>query len=102
MAFRFERGTELAVVENLAVVDDPERTVFIAHRLMPTFGVDDGKPTVAEYGPRVDERPIAVRTAMCEGGAHCRHALPRIARQGASNGEYTADATHVDSTRVQS
>src|SRR5437868_3340414 len=31
----FERGPQIGVIEDLAVVDDSERTILIAHRLMP-------------------------------------------------------------------
>ena len=47
----FELWPDLSVIEDLAVVDDPEVAVFVGHRLMAAGEIDDAQPAVAN--PRV-------------------------------------------------
>src|SRR5690606_1103943 len=44
----FERAAQLDVIEDFAVVDDPDRLVLVVDRLRAAFEIDDAEPGVAE------------------------------------------------------
>ena len=48
VAGAFEPAAQLAEVVDLAVEDDPDRAVFVGHRLMPAGQVDDRQPPMAQ------------------------------------------------------
>ena len=48
VAASYQFGTELNVVEHLAVTDDPERAIFVADGLQAAFQVDDAEAVVPQ------------------------------------------------------
>ena len=65
-------GTQLDVVEDLAVKGDPDGAVLVAHRLLAAVEIDDAEARVGEADVAVDESAIAVRTAMRQRSDHAR------------------------------
>ena len=61
---------QLAVVVDLAVEDDPDRAVFVGHRLMPALEVDDAQPAHAERDAVSEIHALIVRAAVHDGRAH--------------------------------
>src|SRR6185436_1924721 len=49
----FEALAQLLEVVDLAVLDGPDRSVLVAHRLMATGDVDDAQPAVAQDRARL-------------------------------------------------
>src|SRR5262249_39909486 len=77
VALRLELRAKLAVVVDLAVVDELETPVLACERLVARRrGVDDREPAKAERRARVRVEAAAVGAAMREGG---RHALDGLA-----------------------
>src|SRR5204863_6189321 len=62
--------TDIRMVEDFAVVDDPQRAVLIGHGLLPGGHVDDAQPAVAQMGPSVLMVAEAVRSAMLKHRCH--------------------------------
>src|SRR5205807_489579 len=65
-----EQRMKLRVVVDLAVEDDPDGFVLVAHRLMAAGAVDDAKPGVPERHEVVAERARVVGPAMVERRDH--------------------------------
>src|SRR5262249_25432004 len=55
VAAPLKRRAQFAVVVNLAVESDPDRVVFVRHRLTAAVGVDYGQSTMAEADRTVDQ-----------------------------------------------
>ena len=70
MAAPLEVATELLVVVDLAVEDDPRGPVLIADRLIPRQEVDDAQPAHPETHAGSEVHALAIRPAMSERGAH--------------------------------
>ena len=67
-----ESWAQLRVVEDLAVIGDPHRLVFVRHRLMAMAEIDDAQPPVSERHASARVRTRVVRTAMLDHVAHSR------------------------------
>jgi hypothetical protein len=67
---RFELLSELAVIVDFAVEDDPGRLVFAMDRLMPGRQIDDAQPAHPETCPGLDVDPLVVRATMPYDLAH--------------------------------
>jgi hypothetical protein len=91
MALSFEHRAELAMVVDLAVLDDLDRPVLVADGLVSAIDVDDGKPANRERDRPVHERARAVRPSVEE---HLVHGLerPRVDRATVERGESTDPA----------
>ena len=83
-----ELGAQLAVVVDLAVVDEPDGLVLVGHRLVPALAVDDAQAAVAEADGRRLEGAGVVGAAMHDGGGHAPEKLP-VGRAGEAE-----DAAH--------
>src|SRR5207244_9837314 len=71
MALRLELAPQLAVVVDLAVVDEPERAVVARERLEARVGeVDDREPAEAERDALRRVTAVAVRPAVVELRGH--------------------------------
>jgi hypothetical protein len=70
MAEPFQLGTQLAVVVDLAVVNDDERVD--DHGLRPAGRVDHRQPLVRQPVRAVDEEARPVRSAVGDGISHGR------------------------------
>src|SRR3954454_9904708 len=57
-------------VEDLAVVGDDDRMVFVVDRLLPAFRVDDRETSMAEPDARLEMKAVAVRAAMADDAVH--------------------------------
>ena len=73
---------QLNVVEDLAVEDDLDRSVFVRDGLPAAAEVDDAQPPMREADVvlRIDEEAVAVGAAMREHGGHCAEPLRGDAR----------------------
>jgi hypothetical protein len=92
MAAPLETVPELAVVVDLAVLDDMDRPVFVSDWLIAAFEIDDGKaPRGERHGP-VDDAPFAVWATVTEGLAH-RRERSRV-DPGPVEGDQPADPAH--------
>ena len=70
VAASLELGPKLAVVVDLAVLDDPDRLVLVADRLIAAREIDDGQASRSEADVAVDVRATAVGAAVNEGLVH--------------------------------
>ena len=70
VAERLELRPQLAEVVDLAVVGELYRAVVGADGLVPTRGVDDGEPAVAEAGDRVLEEALTVGSPVRDPPGH--------------------------------
>src|SRR5260370_5420532 len=60
------------MIVNLTVEDDADAAVRVPHRLHAAGKIDDREPGMTKMNSRllVGEHPVAVRTAMHQGGRH--------------------------------
>ena len=84
---------QIRVVEDLAVVGDPPRVVFVGHRLGAGGQIDDAQPAMAEVHPVVFKESAVIGSAVANDLCHAPHygatetgAAPEI--------QETGDATH--------
>ena len=70
MAAGLELAAELAMVVDLAVEDDPDRAVFVGHRLLAAGPVDDRQAPVTEARPRGVKVAAAIGSAMVQPVGH--------------------------------
>src|SRR5205823_123574 len=70
MAPGLEAGAEFLEVVDLAVEDDLDGAVLVAQRLGPPFQVDDRQSAVDEADAGLLPEPLAVGTAVGDGGSH--------------------------------
>ena len=70
VAAGLEIAPQVAVVVDLAVEDDPDRLVFVGHRLLAAGPVDDGQPAMTKRKPGRAMNGAAVRTAMMQALGH--------------------------------
>jgi hypothetical protein len=61
---------QLAVVVDLAVEDDDDRSIFARDRLPSAFGVDDAQSPDSESDRPFDEHALVIRSAMRDRAAH--------------------------------
>ena len=67
---------ELAVVVDLAVLDDVDRAVLVRDRLVAALEVDDRQPSRREAGDRVEKDAATVRPAVHERLVHRLENVP--------------------------
>jgi hypothetical protein len=70
-----EFGVQLAIIVDLAVVDQPDALVLIGEGLVTAFAVDDAQAPMAEADGGTLERAGVVGTAVDEGGGHAAEKL---------------------------
>jgi hypothetical protein len=75
VTFALEIRAKLDVVEDLSVERDPQRAVFVRHRLAAAGHVDDAQPRVRKSGGRIRVQAAVIRTAMAERGNHAPKAV---------------------------
>jgi hypothetical protein len=73
MAGSLEFGTDIGVVEDLAVVGDPHRVVFVGHRLAASDEVDDAKAPVAKGDFTLHVKPRSIGSAVRDDVGHRAH-----------------------------
>src|SRR5690349_16001762 len=61
VAAPFEIGTQLGGVVDLAVVDDPDRLIFIGDGLIPTSHIDDPQSAAAEIDAGLRAKTFGIR-----------------------------------------
>ena len=83
-----ELGAQLAVVVDLAVVDEPDGLVLVGHGLVPALAVDDAQAAVTEADGRRLEGAGVIGAAVHDGGGHAPEKLP-VGRAGEAE-----DAAH--------
>ena len=83
-----ELGAQLAVVVDLAVVDEPDGLVLVGDRLVSALAVDDAQAAVAEADGRRLEGAGVIGAAVHDGGGHTPEKLP-VGRAGEAE-----DAAH--------
>ena len=92
---RLEIAPQLEVVVDFAVEHDPDRPVFVGHRLLAAGAVDDGQAAVAKREPGRVMNSAAVRTAMVQAVGHRADGARYVRRQIAIETDHAADAAHV-------
>ena len=94
VAARLEIAPELEVVVDFPVEHNPDRPVFVGHRLLAAGAVDDGQPAVAEREPRCAMNSSAVRTAMKQPVRHGPDGVTHVWGQITFQTDYAADTAH--------
>ena len=95
VALRLELGAELAVVVELAVLDDDDAAVLVRDRLVAGLEVDDREPARGEPDGAVDVDAARVGPAVDERRGH-RLEPARSAPRGRHD---SADPTHAAESR---
>jgi hypothetical protein len=98
MAAGRELRGELAVVVDLTVEDDPDRTVLVGQRLISGLEIDDTEPPHSEAQRTVEMLAASVRAPMEKGLRHTakrhpRRGLGRITRLKAEDPAHDDDST---------
>jgi hypothetical protein len=96
MTDALELASQLAVVVDLAVLDDMKRSVLVRDRLVAGLEVNDRQATGCKRGAVLDERPVAVGASVDERGAH--GGQPRRVDR-AVGGDDPADPAHGPESR---
>src|SRR6185503_10402267 len=101
MAARFKIRPQVAMVIDLAVVDDPHAAVFIRHRLMPARQIHDRQSPVPQPDGSIDEHASVVGSAMRQTVSHAneRHRV-NVSAEMVWNSD-AANATHTISPYSQ-
>ena len=86
-----ELEPELAVVVELAVLNDRDPAVLVRDRLVARREVDDGEAPGSEADAPVEVRAVGVRPALDEG---CAHRREPAGIDGAAGGRDSADPAH--------
>ena len=89
----FQFRTQLEVVENLAVEDDPEGAVLVGDRLLAGAEINNAEPGVAQAGKAVEINAELVRPAMTNHRQHPADAL-LLNRVSVGKVDYACNATH--------
>ena len=66
----FQRRPQRQMVVDFTVEGDPERTGFVAHRLVAASDIDDAQPPLAKMRPGVVIKAKIVQAAMANGLGH--------------------------------
>src|SRR6266576_360071 len=93
MTSGFQPGTQLTMVVDFPVVNNPKTLVFIADRLLPGLHVNDAEPPHRQANVFLDEEPFIIWSAMDDLVVHPDQcvALHRFPRVGIEN---SANSTH--------
>src|SRR5690606_5498100 len=93
-----EHSAQLEVIEDFAVVCDPDVLALVVDRLSTAVQIDDAQASVPQTDPMLDMKPSAVRAAMPERRDHALKHLEigRLARCVIEAG----NSTHKSSERV--
>ncbi len=65
-----ELGAQLHIVVDLAVEHDPQGSIFVADRLLPSIEVNDAQASTAKACPPVAEQAKVVWPTMADGAQH--------------------------------
>src|SRR5215475_6835583 len=94
MAARFQLGTQVAVVVDFAVENDPDAVVFVRHRLATAAQIHNGQTTVSQPDAVAQIQSRVIRPSMRQSVTHCDKArFVDLTIQLFRNGDAT-DATH--------
>ena len=93
MAPRFQPGPQLNVVEDLAVKDDPERSVLVADGLLAPAKIEDAEPGAPEADWPIEVSAELIRTTMPD---HAQHLADVVLRNRVTVFEIkdSCDAAH--------
>src|SRR5690606_32817563 len=94
VAAGFEIGPQIAMVVDLTVEDDPDRPVFVGHRLPAAGQVDDGQTPMAERDPLVVVEAVAVGAPMGDGLVHAAYGVAHRGLQWRVETEGSGDSAH--------
>ena len=97
MAGGQELLAKLEVVEDLSVLDDPDRRVLVVHRLVAALQVDDREPAHAKRHAVELDRSVVVGSAVDHRRAHPLHELAALCRVTA---RHAADAAHLSASHL--
>ena len=70
VAARLQARPQLHVVKDLAVEDDPERSILVAERLLAVAQIQDGKPCTAQPDTLIKQDAELIRPAVPDQGQH--------------------------------
>ena len=88
----FQLIAQGAVIVNLAVKDDPCRSIFVMNRLLSAFEVYDRETPHSKADRAVRVKPIFIGTTMTYGIAHASQHIRVNAGSAAINSSY--DSAH--------
>src|SRR5690606_5186579 len=106
MPTRLEHPAKLHVIEDLAVVSDPNVLGFVMDRLSATAQIDDAQTSMSETDSLLDMKAGAIRTAVLERRDHAPQYL-EIGRRArcmiqACNSTHRSSARVLDRTKTNS
>ena len=93
MAGLLQGGTEVGVIEDFAVIGDPQCAVFVGHGLVAPDDIDDAEAAVAQGGEGIAVVAGAVGAAMTEDVRHASE--QRVGRGGGGASYESCDTTHI-------
>ena len=101
MSSAHEAATQLLVVEQLAVLNGPDRVILVRERLMAALDVDDAEPTSGNRDARRAEASAVVGAAVHHRLGHALELSRHEQRTRRARDLYRpADAAHVNRARM--
>ena len=95
MAGLFEGGTQIGVVEDFAVISDPEGAILVGHGLLASGDIDDAEAAMAQRGEGIAVVAGGVGAAMADAIRHAGE--HRVRRAGGGASYESCDAAHMRS-----
>ncbi len=81
------------MIEDLAVIGDPERAILVGHGLVAAGDIDEAEAAVAQRGEGIAVVAGAVGAAMADAVRHAGE--HRVRRVAGGAGDESCDATHI-------
>jgi hypothetical protein len=82
MSARFELLSQMTMIVDFAVEDNPTRMVFVAEWLSASCQVDDGKSPMTERGLPIGKNTATVRASVPQPIGHRTDGLAHFVAQG--------------------
>jgi len=95
VAFRFQVFSQLGVVVDLAVENDPDIAILVGNRLMAALDVDDAQAAHGKADVFFDEEALIVGAAMRDAAVHTCEDVARNAPVAISKKD-SADSAHIE------
>src|SRR5215469_66032 len=94
MPLRLQAETQFRVVIDFAVKDNPDIPIFVGHRLLARFDIDDAQPPHRKSDVLFHEKPLIIGAAMHDVAIHASQNVGLDAPVAVYK-EDSADSTHI-------
>ena len=106
MTLRLKAGSQLRMVVDLAVENDPDILIFIRQRLMTTLDVNNAEASHGQADVLFHEKPFIIRPAMHDAAVHAGEDVPfdvpvTIRKENAADSTHKLDLLRTSGHRVR-